>query len=134
MENIPLMGFRRKFFKILLALVLSILPVMNLFAGDSVRPVNKDKGNIAIKGYDAVLLRHRINDYGLKVSITVFRSGPFPKAFLSGQKITIQDPKSSILETIGNKLFLETFTSLTFKKGVYYSREWTMRIRLHFFE
>ncbi len=54
MKNIPLMGFRMKFFKILLALVLSILPVTNLFAGDSVRPVNKDKAGIAIKGYDPV--------------------------------------------------------------------------------
>ena len=54
MENITLTGFRMKFFKILLALVLSILPVTNLFAGDSMRPVNKDKAGIAIKGYDPV--------------------------------------------------------------------------------
>ena len=54
MEKIPLMGFRTKFFKILLALVLSIFPVTNLFAGSSVRPLNKDKSDIAIKGYDPV--------------------------------------------------------------------------------
>ena len=54
MENIPLMGFRTKFFKILLPFVLSILPVTRLFAADSVRPVNKNEVGIAIKGYDPV--------------------------------------------------------------------------------
>ncbi len=54
MVNIALRGLRIEFLKLLLALVLSILPVMNLFAGDSERPVNKDKSDIAIKGYDPV--------------------------------------------------------------------------------
>ena len=54
MKNLPLMSFRTKFFKVVLALVLSIMPVTNLFGGDSVRPVNKDKTGIAIKGYDPV--------------------------------------------------------------------------------
>jgi YHS domain-containing protein len=54
MVSTALTGLRIKFLKILLAIVLSILPVTNLFAADSVRPVNKDKSGIAIKGYDPV--------------------------------------------------------------------------------
>ncbi len=54
MVNIALTGVRIEFTKLLLALVLSILPVTNLFAGSSVRPLNKDKSDIAIKGYDPV--------------------------------------------------------------------------------
>jgi hypothetical protein len=49
MVNIALTGLRIEFLKILLALVLSILPVTNLFAGDSVKPVNKDEAGIAIR-------------------------------------------------------------------------------------
>ncbi len=54
MECIALTDLRIDFLKILLAVVLSISPVTNLFAGDSVRPVNKDESDIAIKGYDPV--------------------------------------------------------------------------------
>jgi hypothetical protein len=56
MVNIALTGLRIEFLKILLALVLSILPVTNLFAGDSVKPVNKDEAGIAIRLRDTIQL------------------------------------------------------------------------------
>ena len=54
MVNIALVSVRIQFLKLLLALVLSILPVTSLCAADSVRPVNKDEAGIAIKGFDPV--------------------------------------------------------------------------------
>ncbi len=54
MVSIVLRGLRIKFLKILLTLVLFVLPVTNLLAVDSAKPVNKDKAGIAIKGYDPV--------------------------------------------------------------------------------